>query len=216
LEGVRSSEGLLNKKILIIDFADNNTGYTDKKEYLTKMREDKIVQFVLFETTLAKEQFLMQWEQFTRSVNSDQDVTLQQSEKNGLFSYIAQHRFRAGEFQFVFEKARRSSKHPEIYIKAEQAGGYSALQSERTDDASNNESKVFAFVTNPRADLDIYRQIGGQCDLNIYQPYYENCRYAYILEFFVKTKLSAELLEKLKQHDVAGSGIYKECALQLS
>ena len=52
------------------------------------MREDKIVQFVVFETTLAKEQFLMQWEQFTRSVNSDQDVTLQQSEKNGLMPLL--------------------------------------------------------------------------------------------------------------------------------
>src|SRR5438046_1646289 len=103
------------------------------------MRDDKIVQFVLFETTLAKEQFLMQWEQFTRSVNSDQDVTLQQSEKNGVFSYISQHRFRAGEFQFVFEKARRSSKHPEVHIRAVQAGGYSALQSQRMDDAHANE-----------------------------------------------------------------------------
>lgn len=180
------------------------------------MREDKIVQFVVFETTLAKEQFLMQWEQFTRSVNSDQDVTLQQSEKNGLFSYIAQHRFRAGEFQFVFEKARRSSKHPEIYIKAEQAGGYSVLQSERTDDAHASESKVFAFVANAAADLDIYRKLGEQYDLNIYQPYYENCRYAYILEFFVKTKFAPALLEQLKLHDVAGTGVYKECTLQLS
>jgi len=180
------------------------------------MREDKVVQFVLFETTLAKEQFLMQWEQFTRSVNSDQDVTVQQSEKDGGFSYIAQHRFRAGEFQFVFEKARRSSKHPEIHIKAEQVGGYSVLHSGRMDDARGSESKIFAFVTDSRADLDVFKKLDDQGNLNIYQPYYENCRYAYILEFFVKTKFAAALQDKLKLLDVAGTGIYKECTLQLS
>src|SRR4051812_15420589 len=117
------------------------------------MREDKIVQFVRFETVLPKDQFIVQWEHFTRSVNSDLDVTLQQSEENGVFSYISQHRFIAGQFQFVFEKARRSSKQREVHIKAEQAGGYSVLQSERMDDARANESKVFAFVMNSQEDL---------------------------------------------------------------
>ena len=45
------------------------------------MRADKIVQFVCFDTTLGSEQFIKRWEQYSRSVNSDLDVTVQQSEK---------------------------------------------------------------------------------------------------------------------------------------
>ena len=149
--------------------------------YLTTMREEKIVQFVCFETILGTEQFIMQWEQYTRSVNSDLDVTLQQSEKNGVFRYVAQHRLAAGELQFVFTKPRRSSRTPEVEIKARQAGGYSILQAERMDDAHADESKIFIFLTDPRADLNVYKQLSSHCKLNIYEAYYENFQYAYIL-----------------------------------
>ena len=45
------------------------------------MREEKIVQFVTFETILGKEEFISHWEKFTRSDYSDQDVLLHQSKK---------------------------------------------------------------------------------------------------------------------------------------
>jgi hypothetical protein len=53
-------------------------------------------------------------------------------------------------------------------------------------------------------------------DLNIYEPYYENCRYTNILEFFTKDKWAETLLDQLKHHGAADAGIYKECLLQLS
>jgi len=178
------------------------------------MRADKIVQFVYFETTLDSEQFIKRWEQYSRSVNSDVDVTLQQSAKKGLFSYIAQHRCAAGELQFVFTKEGRSSRTPQVEIKAKQAGGYSVLQLEKMNDAHSGESKIFAFLINPQTDLNAYKQLTAHSKLNIYEAYYENCQYAYILEFFVKEKYCAELFEQLKQLDPAEIGIYKECVLQ--
>ena len=183
------------------------------KAYLTKMREDKVVQFVCFETKLSPEQFIIHWEQYTRSVNSDLDVILQQSEKNSLFKYIAQHRFPAGELQFVFEKARRSSRTPEVEIKARQAGGYSILQSQRTNDAHEDESKIFVFLVHSPADLNTYKQLSAHSKLNIYEAYYENCKYACILEFFVKDKYAANLLEQVKLHTSDEIGVYKECVL---
>ena len=138
------------------------------------MRANKIVQFVYFETILPFEQFITQWEQFNRSVNSDLDVTLQQSAKNGMFRYIAQHRYAAGEFQFVFTKAGRSSRTPEVEIKAKQAGGYSILQAEKMEDAAADESKVFVFVIRPQAELTAYKQLQAHSKLNIYEAYYEN------------------------------------------
>jgi hypothetical protein len=178
------------------------------------MGEDKIVQFVCFETTLNTEQFVTQWEQYNRSVNSDVDVTLQQSENNGVFKYIAQHRCSVGELQFVFTRAKKSSRTPEVEIKAKQAGGYLVIQAERINDAHPDESKVFAFLTDPTASMDIYRQLTNHGKLNIYEAYYENCQYAFILEFFVKNKHLTPLLEQLKSNMVHEMGVYKECVLQ--
>ena len=177
------------------------------------MRSEKIVQFVCFETTLNSEQFIPKWEDYTKSENSNADVTLQQSEKNEVFKYIAQHRCSPGGFQFVFTKGKKSSRIPEVGIREKQAGGYSVLQIERKDDVHSDESKVFAFIISPQTDLDVYKQLKVSAKLNIYEAYYENCQYAYILEYFVKTKLSSELLVQLKQLETAEVGLYKECAL---
>ncbi len=176
------------------------------------MTEQKKVQFVCFETTLDSELFIQRWEKYTRSLNSDLDVVLQQSEANGIFRYIAQHRFVEGELQFVFSREGRVSRVVQERIKTTQAGGYSMLQKERLHDANPGEKKVFAFLTNPRANLTLYKKLSaGSADLNIYEPYYENCKYAYILEYFVKNKHVAPLLEQLKQHDIIEAGVYKKC-----
>ncbi len=188
----------------------------DYKAYLTIMGEDKIVQFVCFETILNPEQFVTQWEQYNRSVNSDVDVTLQQSENNGVFKYIAQHRCAVGELQFSFTRAKKSSRTPEPEIKAKQAGGYLVVQAERINDAHPDESKVFAFLSDARTNLDVYRQLPNHGKLNIYEAYYENCQYAIILEFFVKNKHLVTLLEQLKLSTPQETGVYKECALQAS
>jgi hypothetical protein len=179
------------------------------------MSQDTIVQFVSFETTLDREEFITKWQEYTRSNNSDRNVTMQQSAKENGFRYLVQHRCATGGPGFVFEKGKRSSRTPEIGITTKLAGGYSYLQSKRKNDINANECKVFAFLTSPSADLDVFRQLDANSQLNIYEAYYENCRYAYILEFFVKNKNAAELLDSLKKIDVAETGIYKECALQL-
>ncbi|MBA2500261.1 MAG: hypothetical protein H0V30_11095 [Chitinophagaceae bacterium] len=177
------------------------------------MRKEKVVHFVCFDTILGREPFLAQWEQYTRSVNSDQDVTMQQSEKNGGFRYIAQHRCTAGELQFLFTKNRRSSRTPEVEIKLKQAGGYSFLQEEKLNNIQPDEKKIFAFISDPRTDLGIFKQLTEHSKLNIYEAYYENCQYAYILEYFVKKKNAAELLDQLKLHNAEDIGLFQECKL---
>jgi hypothetical protein len=178
------------------------------------MSAEMIVQFVCFETTLNSEQFINKWEQYTRSAKSNANVTLQQSEKNGQFSYIAQHRFADGDFNFVFTKGKRSSRIPEVGIREKQAGGYLALQLNRKGDVATGEYKVFVFITDPQTDLSVYRGMCQANDLNIYEAYYENCQYAYILEYFIKKSAVEELIEKLHARHVADTGIYKPCMLQ--
>ncbi len=180
------------------------------------MREDQVMQFVCFETMLDSEEFIIQWEQFAKPVRGNYGVILQQSEKKNLFRYMAQYHCAANQFDFVFTRARRSPHSSAAHIRVEQVGGYSILQSERPNNAHADENKVFAFLINSQADLNIYRQRCSYEKLNIYNAYYENCRYAYILEFFVKNEQASELLLQLKQYRVAEVAIYKECVLEVS
>ncbi|MEO6289817.1 MAG: hypothetical protein ABIO76_07855 [Ginsengibacter sp.] len=180
------------------------------------MKVDKKVQFVCFETMLDKEPFIKRWEQYTHSLNSNEDVTMQQSEKNGIFRYIAQHRFVPGELQFVFSKESGRSRVVQVQIKTTQVGGYSILQMERSHGTTGNENKFFVFLTDPTVDLTVYKKLSVPCELNIYEEYYENCKYAFILEYFVKAKNAAALLEQLNLDDIAEIGLYKECTLDKS
>jgi hypothetical protein len=177
------------------------------------MKENTIVQFVSFETALDSNAFISQWKQYKRSMNSDLSATLQQHVlENGRFKYIAQHRCPSTEFQFIFNKEKRSSKIPEAEIRKKLAGGYSILQLERASEPQADESKILVFVINSQTDLDIFRQFSVHGKLNIYEAYYENCEFAYILEFFVKNDYALDVLQQLKiLTRFTEAGIYKEC-----
>ncbi|HSV10745.1 MAG TPA: hypothetical protein VLI68_08250 [Hanamia sp.] len=171
------------------------------------------VQFILFDTILPAEPFVKRWKEYTRSSNSDADVTLQQSDRNGAFRYIAQHRFAAEKVQFVFAKEKRSSRIPQESIRSEMAGGYSVLQAERLSDTGPDQRKVFAFITDPATDLRLCKDLSRQGQLNIYEPYYQNCKYCFVLEYFVKSKLAEELVEQLKALEIADAAVYQQCKI---
>ena len=171
------------------------------------------VQFVLFETILAAEPFMKRWKEYTRSSKSDTDVILQQSEHNGGFKYIAQHRFVSEEVQFVFTKEKRSSRVAQELIQSNMAGGYSILQAECLTDASPKERKIFAFITDPATDLTVYKDLSRDGKLNIYEPYYQNCKYAYILEYFIKSNQAESFVEQIKNLETTDAAIYKECKI---
>jgi len=177
------------------------------------MNVNSIVQFVSFETVLDSEKFIPQWELFNRSVKAVLRVTLQQSERKSGFHYLAQHRYAEGEFQFVFEKRAKSSRTPEVEIKARQAGGYAILQAERIKGTYEDENKVFVFLTDAQTDLKLFRQLSVNKNLNIYEAFYENCQYAYILEYFVNNKDEAAFLEHLRLLCPNKFEVFKECLL---
>ena len=49
---------------------------------------------------------------------------------------------------------------------------------------------------------------GGK--LNIYEPYYLNCKFEYVLEYFVKSSKADILVEQLSNLDVVDAAVYKE------
>jgi len=178
------------------------------------MRDLNIVQFVCFETTLASDQFIKRWEEYHRSENSDMDVTLQQCRGDSVYKYLAQHRGDGNELRFVFSKGTSSRHIRRELIITKQAGGYVVLQEERTSETRQDESKIFVFLISPQVNINAYRIIGVDVQLNIYEAYYENCIYAYICEFFVKNKYVSEFIEQLDKLNSCEIGIYKECSVQ--
>jgi len=178
------------------------------------MPEDKIVQFVFFETVLESSEFISEWERFVRSENHDVKVTLQQTPAKNGFKYIAQHYSVTDEFSFVFFRPKRSAKIAEVEIRAKKAGGYMLIQEEQLKKTKADESKVFVFLPDRPHDFSAYNLSTPDRKLNIYEAYYENCQYACILEFFVKNSAVDELREQLKQITPAEIGTYTECVLQ--
>jgi hypothetical protein len=177
------------------------------------MKEETIVQFVVFETTLDREQFFVQWERYMQSMNNEKDITLQQHVlKNGKFKYVSQHKCSSGDFQFVLNKERKVSKMRQAEVRKKLAGGYYAVQLEYVHETKKGESKIMVFVEDPQTDLDSFRQFCVHGKLNIYEAYYENCQFAYILEFFIKNEYAADVLQQLKIFtSFVEAGIYNEC-----
>ena len=176
------------------------------------MKEKQIIHFVSFETTLDNESFFIQWEKYKQSANTDWHVTLQQHIlKNGKFKYISQHQCSSNEFQFAFRKEKRSPKIPEAEVRKKLAGGYSLLQRECGRELKHNESKILIFITDPTSDLDSFRHFSVHGKLNIYEAYFENCQFAYILEFFVNDEYASDVLQQLKiLTSFSEAGIYKD------
>ena len=179
------------------------------------MRTDKIVHFVYFETLLCSNDFLVRWEHYKRSANIDTDVTLQESKRGSLFTYIAEHRCNSDEFQFTFTKGAKLTRTRQTEIKTIQLGGYSIEQLENEGNAERNEYKLFIFLDNLPTNIFAYKEIQPG-KLNIYKAYFENCSYTYILEYFIKHEDIVEFQENLKRFNTTAPTVYKEFLKQYS
>ncbi len=183
--------------------------------YFAVMKEDSVVHFVCFDTTLDITPFMQRWEEYTRSVNSDADVTMQQSITKNSFRYIAQHHCSAGELRFAFTKSSKRSHHiVQTSITEQEVGGYSVLQAERKGNTHANESKIFVFINSAQADIEAYKHLSIHGKLNIYHAYYENCKYSFIMEYFIQNKYAASLVEHLNKFADVETGVYKQYLLQ--
>lgn len=177
--------------------------------------KDTIVQFVCYETSMSTEEFIVQWERFTkRFLNKGIEVTLQeQMLGKNKFKFISRNVWPQDSFQFVFMEGRLSHNFPEGHVKVVEAGGYTPLQLQ-CNHAKADTIKIMAFIKNPQTDIEAYKNMTGYRHLNIYEAYYESCKYVYIFEFFVKEAGAKAFKEQLDlQNNLAEIGVYKEYAM---
>jgi hypothetical protein len=177
--------------------------------------KDTIVQFVCYETNMNTESFVVQWERFTkRFLNKGIQVTLQeQASGKNKFKFLSRNVWPEDSFQFVFMEGRLSHNFPEGHVKVVEAGGYTPLQVECTT-AKSDMVIVTLFSKNPQSDIAAFKKMEGYRHLNIYEAYYESCRYVYILEFFVKESACQGFVKNLELNNhLVEIGIYKEYSM---
>ena len=178
------------------------------------MNKETIVQFVCFSTPLETGEFMEMWEPYAKLLVSDMaNIILQEGsqEKNSnKINYVSQHTSKTNDFNFAFMKGKSKSHFPEHKARIKQVGGYQAVSPFSVYQKTKGDVKVMAFVGHNEIDLDFYREQTFR-HLNIYQAYFENCAYGYVMEFFLPVKESENLLTQLRGRPGVEAAVFKEC-----
>lgn len=181
------------------------------------MNTETIVQFVCFTSPLGPEDFREVWEPFaSQLVNDRKHILLKEAipEKKGKsFTYMSQHSCRATDFRFAFMKGKGATSLPEQKATFKLAGGYLPVQSRNAYHKAKTDARIIAFVTGGEAELDFYRSQAFS-HLSIYEAYYENCAYSYVLEIFLPQDDAPALLSLLKSTKGVEASRYEECSLK--
>jgi hypothetical protein len=176
------------------------------------MNKDHIIQFVGFATQLSLEEFSSSWETFAKTFTTvPGDMILQQETGlKGKYKYVSQHECRKQDFSFKFMKGRTSEHFPDKKVKVVQTGGYTVVEIGCHHHDENTDVKIIAFIGHDETDINFYRSLSYRY-INIYQAYYENCAYGYILEFFIAETDAAEFILQLKKRTGIEVAAYREC-----
>lgn len=175
---------------------------------------ENIVQFVCFASPLGTDAFKELWEPYARILVKDPaSILLQEGvadQKTTRFTYISQHACSAADFQFAFMKGKSKSHFPEHKARVTQAGGYQPVAPVIAYKQSRGEVKIIALVGHGETDPSFYRGLGAR-HMNMYEAYYENCLYGYVMEFYIPAKEAANLLSVLKERPGVEAGIFQTC-----
>jgi hypothetical protein len=164
------------------------------------MNENTIVQFVGFITTLDFDRFVVRWDYYVQELKDKKmKATLQkQYGTKNRYRYISQHSGLQEDFRFAFMKKRASEHFPDHNARVIHMGGYKPLLLQSNLQDKKRYVNVMLYIKNQDADIEHYRQIPLYQKCNVYQAYFENCTYAYIMEFFVKDADVTEFMLQLK------------------
>jgi hypothetical protein len=178
------------------------------------VNKDTIVQFVCFTTPLDRAEFMELWEPYAKLLVDDMSKILLQEgalEKNSnRINYVSQHSCKTNDFNFAFMKGKSKSHFPEHKARIKQAGGYQQMAPQSNYQKTKSDVKVMAFIPQGEYDIDFYRNQASR-HLNIYEAYFENCAYGYVMEYFLTEKDAAELLTQIRTRPGVEAAIFREC-----
>ena len=179
------------------------------------MKNDSIVQFVRFTAGSDHERFETIWKECAAQfMNGVDEAILQRSTGRSAMErhqYISQHTYSKENFRFEFVKGK-DGYFPGHSANMTQLGGYLPVQLQCLHDENKDDVKIIAFITHPQKEFEFYyRQTFRH--LNIYEAYFENCAYCYIMEFFAQEPEAIALVNQLRSKRGNMASIYQECQL---
>lgn len=174
------------------------------------MIKNDIVQFVCFDTEMDTDAFFSLMNNYLQ--RKKMPNTLIHEAQHGKIKYVSRHFASKNDFSFVFSKAKYNDSSAKHNLKITQAGGYCILQQHHRPDSDTELATVLVFLQQGTTDITAFHGLENYKYLNIYEAYYENCLYPYILEFFIREYHADELIKELKlRPEIVYAGIYKEC-----
>ncbi|MBI2730567.1 MAG: hypothetical protein HYX40_07440 [Sphingobacteriales bacterium] len=178
------------------------------------MTKNDIIQFVCFETNIEIDEFAPMMENYIRRSKEPHHVIVHETQK-GRIKYVSRHIALKGDFRFIFSKGKTTDTTSKTNLRVIQAGGYMPLQQHHHPESDTELATVLVFMNEGMNDIAAFHSMENYKHLNIYEAYYESCRYPYILEFFTEEYRAEELLKELKLRPVfSHAAIYKECLVQ--
>ncbi len=171
-----------------------------------------MIYFVGFMTDIGFDEFVVKWEFYAKQVSSSHHsaVLQQETEAKTRFKYVSQHKLKNDSISFSFMKGRSSEHFAEQKVKVVNLGGYSVVHNGNSHSQENSENRLIAFIGHNDTDISFYKDLLPLRQTNLYEAYYENCAFGYIMEFFPAEKDADDLLRQLKSRPGVEVSVYRE------
>jgi len=180
------------------------------------MENNNIYEFVCFETLLELKDFRQQWDEFAKVFMDKGVQKIVLNKKNGeknKYRYISKKQWPLDSFQDVFSESKIPGSFAASQVKVIPTGGYASVEIGHDKKAGKTEVQVIAFVHDDIIDIKKLRESKLFKAMNIYEAFYQNSQYNYIIEFFTdKTKQDALVAEIKNEFMKAEIGTYAEAA----
>ena len=178
------------------------------------MENQIITQFVGFATNMNIETFAREWERYTQSFKGIDTTGILYSEKRKntkAFGYISKIEWPQDDYNSTLAGSHKNGRFSENKARGIELGGYTSIEEKRVCRALNSDATIIAFISHNENDIHFYEGLPFYSQIIIYQAYYENCNYGYIIVFTVPEAGTEVLLQKLLQRPGVEASQYGAC-----
>ncbi len=179
------------------------------------MKQQKIIQFVGFATNIGINEFMPEWESYSGNFKSNPNTTallFREKIKNKKgFGYISKIEWLQSDFNSTVSNNQKAGRFSEHKARVVQLGGYISIDEKNVYTGRDSHATILALLGHNENDIAYYEDLPLYNQAIIYQAYYENCTYGYVIEFTVPEGDGEMLLQQLSQRPGVEASMYTTC-----
>jgi hypothetical protein len=175
------------------------------------MKQQTIIQFVGFATSMGIEEFIPEWESYTGNFKGTKTTALLYREKiknKKGFGYISKIEWQQNDFNSTLANNQKAGRFSEHKARVVQLGGYICVEEKNIYTGKDSDTTIIALISHNENDIAYYEGLPLYNQAIIYQAYYENCTYGYVIEYTVPEGDGEILLQQLAQRPGVEASIY--------